>query len=206
MSFGIDYSKKERLLLEAAGVIGLSAAHAGDRVGLIGFTDRIVMDKPPRMSETLVYYLIREVYNFLSTAPVIGRETDMYCVLDFVERRFRDSCLIFIFSDFIDWEHIVNSPLLRQVNSRHEVVFVIIDDPEEFDVNIRFGSVRMKDMERDKIFTVPIRNLPKMREGLARRRDEMRRELRLLGIDSVELVYGEHISELEGFFEKRRQR
>src|SRR3989344_3284678 len=67
MDFGVKAQRKLKLMLEASGTVGLTAAHDHDKVGLVGFTDRIVMEKPVKAGYKRIYHLIREVYSFFAS-------------------------------------------------------------------------------------------------------------------------------------------
>ena len=91
--------------------------------------------------------------------------------------------------------------------SRHEVVFVILDDPEEFELKGFFGTVQVRNLEDKKdVVNVPVRHFKRIRREMLERRRKMREDLNRLGIDSVELAYGDHVNRLAGFFEERRRR
>lgn len=207
MSFKVKRSHKRRLLFDAAGSIGLTAAHLQDKVGLVGFTDKIVLAIPPMMGSDHVYYSMKKVLAFLSDPrSEAGQETDLAEAFRFVRDRLKHSGLIFTFSDFIGWEHIPDLEVFRAVAAKHEVVCVILDDPKEFDVRGFSGSIRMRDMEKGNVYTVPVRTLPKIRRELQKRREKMRAKLARLGVPSVELTYGNHLAELTGFLKERRKK
>ena len=65
----------------------------------------------------------------------------------------------------------------------------------------------MRDMEDENvIFRVPVKSLVKARKEILARRHEMMEKLRKMGIDSLELVYGDHMAKLVGFLSERRRR
>jgi len=206
MSFGIERSSKRRILFDVAGSIGLTATKDQERVGLIGFTDRIVLFHPSSVGFRHVYYLMSNVYDFLSDPRAFfGQKTDLAVAIQFLAKRLSRSSLVFIFSDFVNWEHVADLAVLRSARAKHELVFVILDDPEEFNVK-GGGSILMRDMEKNERFRVPVRSLPKVREEILACRHEMMGKLKKLGIDSLELVYGDHMEKLVGFLSERRRR
>ena len=207
MSFGVGRSSKRRILFDTAGSIGFTATKDQERVGLIGFTDRVVFFHPPKVGTGHVYHIMREVYGFLSDPRTFfGQKTDLAVAIQFLAKRLSGSSLVFVFSDFVGWEHVADLAILRSASAKHELVFVILDDPEEFNVK-GGGSILMRDMEDENvIFRVPVKSLVKARKEILARRHEMMEKLRKMGIDSLELVYGDHMAKLVGFLSERRRR
>lgn len=206
MVFGVEEPKKLCLMLEIAGTLGLTASRFQDRVGFVGFTDRIVMKEPPRLGSDYVYYFIGRAYEFLNPkGKFSGRKTNLYVLLDYLEKSLASSSLVFVISDFIGWEKIASTPIIRSLTSRHELIFIIVDDEQEFSTDgINRGIVRIKDMEEGRVVDISLRNLGKIRKEILADREEMIRKLNKVGVDSLVLTYGNHISKLESFLEGRR--
>ncbi len=212
LSSSIDFSEdkgifpKRKLLLECAGSLGLTAAHIQDRVGLIGFTDRIILDEPPRSGNNQVYYLLSRLCDFFENAPKNkSRQTDFWTVLDLIRKRSRGPTLILILSDFIGWEKIADSPFIARRNAHHEFVFLILHDPNEFSIKNRLGYVRIKNMETGDIEVVSVRKLRAMHAEALKAREAFRAKLKKTGVDSIVLTYGNHFEQLAKFFAERRE-
>ena len=61
---------KRRMLLEAIGFIGITATRYQDPLGLVGFTEKIVLNMPARSGSNNFFYLFRNVYDFLDRHSV----------------------------------------------------------------------------------------------------------------------------------------
>src|SRR3989344_2175119 len=117
LSSSIDtgiYAYKRRMLLEAIGFIGATGIRYQDPVGLIGFTDRIILNLKPRCGKMNFYHLLKTVYDFLEkndpdnkNNPV--RQTEFFAALDFIRRYFDKPCFIPIISDFVGFEKVISS-------------------------------------------------------------------------------------------------
>jgi uncharacterized protein (DUF58 family) len=204
ISFGIKEPVKEKLMLESAGTVGLTAAHNHDQVGLIGFADQIIINEPARGGERRVYYLIRRVYDFLACEDEHARRgTNFPLVLNWLSRTsYRGT--IFIFSDFVGCETIAASPIFKNVAIKHDLVCVIVDDPEEYNVRGLMGTVTLQDRESGALIKIPIRRFRKIKEEISRRRQAMQDEFKRLGVDSIVLTYGNHVGSLAALFKERR--
>ncbi|MDP2598901.1 MAG: DUF58 domain-containing protein, partial [Candidatus Liptonbacteria bacterium] len=85
--FGAETLPKRKLLLECVGILGLTAAHDQDLVGLLGFTDTIVLDEVPKGGANYVYHLLSELCGFLENVPEHERsKTDFIKSLAAVEQ------------------------------------------------------------------------------------------------------------------------
>lgn len=210
---GLDLNRR-RMLLEAIGFIGLTGVRYMDPVGLVGFTDKIVLNMPTRSGPNNFYYLLRTVYDFLDKHDLSGKEaspskTDFFIALDFIRRYFNKPCFIPVISDFVGFENVVDSPLLRHVASRHEIVFIFLDDPLEFLSAQGRGYVPLDDPESGERRVVSRKDLSEIERDLRNSRRKLRKEkLARMGIHSVVLEYasyGRHFNRLHRFFLARHK-
>ena len=206
---------KRRMLLDAIGYIGATATRYQDPIGLAGFTDKIVLDLPPRCGSNNLCYMLRNVYDFLDkhdpeNKKVLRRKTDFFVALDYIRRSFNKPCFIPIISDFVGFEKVVDSSLLKAVASKHELMFVFLDDPLEITSAQGPGFIRMEDAESGKQQIVSRRKLLELEHELRLNRRKLRKEEleRKRGIYSVVLEYsedGRHYNRLQKFFLKRHK-
>lgn len=201
---------KRRLLLETIGYIGLTGARYQDPIGLAGFTDRIVLNLPARCGQNNFYHLLMTVYDLLAERDLDGRKTpkhktDFFAALDFVRRSFNRRCFIPVISDFVGFEKVVSSSLLRTVASKHEMIFIFLDDPQEIISAGGIGYIRMNGIEGGRPRIVSRHKLAGEEKEIRAKRKELRKELRGLGVQSVVLEYGKHFNRLFRFFERRRK-
>lgn len=208
-------SNKRKLLLEALGFIGVTGVRYSDPVGLISFTDKIVLNLTPRCGANNFYYLLRVVCDFLTehdpnNKKVPKSKTDFFAALDFIRRSFNRPCFIPVISDFVDFEKVADSSLLRVVVAKHEMIFIFLDDPLEFLAAEGVGQIRMEDIESGSQSVVSRRKLHQIEKDLRERRRKLRKKLKKMGIDSIVLEYDEkrrmrHFNRLHKFFLKRQK-
>src|SRR3989338_1007395 len=222
MMFGMRYPYKLRLLFETIGNIGLTCVHAQDPMGFIGFAGNIIFDERPRVGEGPVYYLLDEMYKFFygleqdGKGPLKREGTDFKKAFDFFSLRYAGkNPFLIVISDFVGMEEFVDTQLLKDISSENEIVFLFLDDPDEFNVRswlscvfgITFGYLRIRNIETGKRSTVSIRKWRKMGKEIRQKRKVMRERLKDAGIDSMVLEYteqGKHFERLYRFFLGRR--
>lgn len=213
LSSSIDtgiYANKRRMLLEAIGFIGATGIRYQDPVGLIGFTDKITLNLRPKCGKMNFYYLLKTVYDFLEkhdpdNNKVLPRRTDFLATLDFVRRFFDKPCVIPIISDFMGFEKVITSRLFRLVASRHELIFIFLDDPEMYRAAGGMGYIKTRDVETGRITSISRRKMIKGGREIRSQRKELRKELRKMGVQSVVLEYGKHFKRLQRFFMARNK-
>lgn len=206
---GLDFIKR-RLLLETTGYIGLTGARYQDPIGFVGFTDKVVLNLPARCGQNNLYHLLKIVYDFLAERGLDDKKTpkhktDFFAALDFVRRSFNKRCFIPVISDFVGFEKIASPSLLRAVASKHEMVFLFLDDPWEFASAGGIGYIKREDIESGEQNIVSRSKLAREEKNIRAKRKELKKELMGLGIQSVVLEYDKHFNRLFRFFEKRRK-
>lgn len=213
LSSSIDtgiHAFKRRMLLETVGFIGATGVRYQDPVGLIGFADRIILNKRPRSGKMNFYHLLKTVYDFLeghdpNKRKLPARKTNFFLILDFVRRYFDKPCFIPFISDFVGFEEVFQSSLFRQVASKHELMFIFLDDPQEHLSGKGWGYLTTRDIETGRRQIISRRKMVKIEKEIRLRRKKLRKELRKMGIQSVVLEYGKHFKRLRRFFIARRK-
>ncbi len=206
---GPDLAKR-RMLLETVGYVGLTGARYQDPVGLVGFADKILLNQPARCGQNNFFHLLRTLYDFVTEEGQKGkkalpRQTDFFGVLDFVKRTLNQPCFIPVVSDFIGFEKALSSSVLRTVASRHELLFIFLDDPAEVLAAKGPGFIRIEDAETGRQLILSRNKMTKLEAELRERRKNLRRELKGMGINSVVLEYGKHFQRLHRLFMRRHR-
>ena len=217
---------KSEVAAEIAAVLALSAVRNNDRVGLIIFTDQVEHVVPPRKGRRHVLRLIRDLLAF---SPA-RRGTDIAGALDYAARLLPHRSIIFLLSDFIpeapgqgdgDGNRVTAwgergtgagsriEKTFRIVAQRHDVVAVAIEDQGEHRLPA-IGLLTVVDPETGEesvIDTASERFRTGFERLLAVERAEMRRLLRRLGIDEIDVRTDESVVKpLLGFFRRRERK
>ncbi|MBC8127961.1 MAG: DUF58 domain-containing protein [Gloeobacteraceae cyanobacterium ES-bin-144] len=119
----IALSKRE-IAAEIAAILGLSALHNGDKVGLMIFADEPILFIPPEKGSRHLLRMIREI--LVAKPEKSGTSITHAC--DFLVRTLRRKSLVFLISDFF------SDPLdkpLGKLSRKHETVAFRVIDPLE---------------------------------------------------------------------------
>ena len=153
MSASLDLGSREydkrHLVARLAATFAFSAIQNNDRVGLIGFTDRVEVFVPPRSGRKHVLAVISRV---LTHEPE-HRGTDPAAALEYLVRLHKGHGVAIVISDFVDtpgpedpaaatrFEH-----ALKFAKRRHDVVPIRVEDPVELGLPA-LGLLTVEDLE-----------------------------------------------------------
>jgi uncharacterized protein (DUF58 family) len=200
--FGTRSQFKSELVAEIAATIAFSAIRNNDKVGLMGFTDRVERLVPPRKGPRHVLRIVREVL-----APPAGpRRTSLAAALDELNRTVRRRAVVFVLSDFLDegWE----TPF-RVARRRHDVIPVVVSDSLE-EALPPVGLLEIMDRETGRTLVVDTSSRRVQREFKARqetRRAKQTAAFRKMRADPVIVRTGEPFAEaLTQYFHRREAR
>jgi len=226
--FGSRDQSKRELAAEIASVLAFSAIRNNDKVGLLLFTDEVEKFIPPRKGREHVLRVIREVLFFEPRR----RGTDLVHALEFMGRVLPHKAIAVVISDFImpvgttpssptgrlpnrgDGGVAATLPpsvqtALRMANRRHDVVAVQITDRYELELPV-LGRLILEDAETGE--TVELNTgYASSRDAFAlrqqRQNEDLARQFRSSGIDTIQLRTDEAYSAALGkFFENREKR
>ena len=207
-----EASNKALLLLDLIGNIGLTRANVRDPVGFLGFSDRIELYIKPRLGSSQVFHMAHQLFEKLNLEREFPsrRKADFSVAIDFLVSRLKTGHSLVVISDLVDF---VNDPAsidfkrLRMLASKHDMIVLILDDPEEFRVKSRLGYVRISDMETGKQTVISARKAGAIRNQIKEAQEEVKYRLKHnCGIDSVVLTPENHDDVLAEFLIARMAR
>ena len=203
---------KALLLLDLIGGIGLTRAHLRDPVGLVGFSDRIELYVRPKLGSTQVFYIAKLIFEKvqLEREYPTKRKADVSIPLNLLANRLRLRHSLVLISDLVDLineRDAIDFRLLGRLASKHDMIVLMLDDPEEFIVKSRLGYVRTANMETGEEIVFSARRAAAIRQQIEESRTSLMADLkRRAGIDSVVLTPGSHFEELTKFLMARTGR
>ena len=201
--YGSVALSKREIAAEIAAVLGFSALHNGDKVGLVIFAEETLLFIPPEKGSRHLLRMIREILIAKPTHPT----TSVAGVCDFLVRTLHRKSLVFLISDF------VAEPLDRPLGKlarKHETVALRVLDPLEKRLP-KAGKVVLIDPETGIESQVNTAN-PNLRMGYAKLMSRQQEGVSALfkkhGIDSADLTTdGDTLAELHRLLRRRsRQR
>ena len=205
-------SNKALLMLDLIGNLGLTRANVRDPVGLLGYSDRVELYMRPKLGTSQVFYMAHQIFEKLKLERQFPekRPAHLRVALDFMLARLKMRHSVILLTDLVD---MVNDPdavdykRLRTVASKHDMIVLILDDPEEFSVKSRLGYIRISNMETGKQTVISARKAGAIRRRIEETRETLQYRLKhQAGIDSAVLTPQNHIEELPKFLISRTAR
>jgi uncharacterized protein (DUF58 family) len=199
LHFGSRAILKRELAAEVAALLAFAAVRNQDRVGAALLSDRLELFLPPQRRRTHVLRLVREVLD----RPAAGG-TDLERALSAVLATLKRRSVLFVISDFVN---AACPSALKAAAARHDLVVIEVVDPRDLELPA-VGPVVLRDAETGRAALVDGRKAAaEHRERRGRERAELRRLLRGLGVDHLELRTDRpYTDRLLAFFEQRKRR
>ncbi len=200
--FGTAGQLKRDLVAEVGATLAFSAIKNNDKVGLIGFSDRIERFVKPDKGTRHVLRVIRELLTMRAT----GRGTSIRTGLEYLSQVQRRRAVVFLISDFQDEGY---ERALRIARRRHDLIPVTVTDPREIELpKARF--IEFADSETGERITVDTTSAA-FRRAFARNArigaDRRQRSFRSMNADGIDLVAGQSFVEpLTRYFRAREAR
>ena len=200
--FGSAERTKRSTAAELAAILAVSAAHNGDKVGLLMFSDKIELYVPPKSGRSHTLRLIREMLAFKPES----RGTDIDLALRESVHLLKKRSVVFLLSDLQDGRNF--EPSLKILNRKHDVIAVEVVDPADK----RWPSllpVVVEDAEtgRQIRFGGGSKSLRRLDEAFSEARRKRREICRRARVDMVEIgSNGDVLRPMISFFARRRRR
>lgn len=204
-AFGSGDRFKRDTAAEVSAALAFSAIRSGDRVGALLFTDRPEARLPARKGRRHGLRVLRDLLYFEPE----GSGTDIAAAAGILNRAVRRRATVFLVSDFLgDPPERWRRPL-RVAARRHDLIAVRVSDPTEQEIPA-VGLLTLEDAETGALVRLDTSDRS-TREAFRNRsrasREAVRRTLRDIGVDLVEVEAGESPeAPLRRFFHLRERR
>ena len=206
---------KRGLVARLAATFAFSAIRNNDRVGLIGFTDRVEVFVPPRSGRKHVLAVIQRV---LTHRPE-SRGTRIAAGLEYLARLAHGHAVAVLISDFVDalpaergreGEAEALERALKLARRRHELVAIRVEDPLELAVPA-LGLVALEDLELlgqgGGFIDLSAARAERLRRRVGDERVRLERLMQKLRLEMMSIRCGERWQEpLVSFFARRARR
>ena len=211
LDLGSVADDKRHLVARLAATFAFSAIRNNDRVGLIGFTDRVEVFVPPRKGRKHVLSVVSQV---LSHEPE-GTGTDPAVALEYLARLRKGSSVVVLISDFIASTPPAEDPrferALKLVARRHDLIPIRVEDPLDLALP-ELGLVAVEDLEASETsaprwFDLRGRRRKRYAVAVGEERRRFDRLMRRLSLPGVDIRAGDDWQKaLVGFFARRARR
>lgn len=201
--FGTVAKLKSQLAAELCSLLAFSAVKNNDKVGFIGFSDRIEKFVVPRKGLRHVLRVIREALYFKPQ----GKKTDIVGALEYLNKVTTRKTVCFIISDFYAPDF---KKMLAVANKRHDIVAITVTDPRELELP-NIGIVKLDDPEEPANSFAVDTSEPEIRreyqEKAYNRLKERERLFRSVNVDTVDVRTDiPYAKSLVRFFKARERR
>ncbi|RMG99524.1 MAG: DUF58 domain-containing protein [Deltaproteobacteria bacterium] len=146
LDLGSGAFDKRHLVARLAATFAFSAIRNNDRVGLIGFTDRVEVFVPPRKGRKHVLSVLSRILSHEPESP----GTDPAGALEYLSRLRHGTTVSIFVSDFVCDPPPGVDPrferALKIANRNHDIIPVRVEDPIEHELP-RLGLVALEDLE-----------------------------------------------------------
>ncbi len=211
LDFGSREFDKRQLVARLVATFAFSAIRNNDRVGLIGFSDRVELFVPPRSGRKHVLAVVHQV---LTHQPQ-SRGTRLASALEAMARMRKSGAVVVLISDFVEAlrgaEGVVFERALKLVRRRHDVIPVRVEDPAEKALP-PLGLVAMEDLELlglggDGFYDLSRGRAARYGEAVARDRNELEALLMRLRLELMSVETGGAWQQaMIEFFQRRARR
>jgi uncharacterized protein (DUF58 family) len=200
--YGSVHLSKREIAAETAAVLGFSALHNGDKVGLLVFANEPILYIPPEKGSRHLLRMIREILVAKPAEP----GTSVAAACDFLVRTLRRKSVVFLISDF--YSESLDKPL-GKLSKKHESIALRVSDRLESKLP-KAGKVVMIDPETGFETLINTSNAS-LRMGyaklMARQQEGVAALFKKHGIDSAELLTdGDTLAALHQLLKKRSRR
>jgi uncharacterized protein (DUF58 family) len=143
MSLGSSAYSKREALTYISGSILFSAIADQINTGFMAFADRVLMTARPKRTRGAAWNVLQEAWALSPSS----RKTLMIPAIRELSRTLKRMSVIFIVSDFVTDDHVLESPELGQLAAHHDVIAVVPEDRAETSLPPGAAYVHVRDVE-----------------------------------------------------------
>jgi uncharacterized protein (DUF58 family) len=137
-----EHSKREALTYISASIL-FSAIADQINTGFLAFADRVLASIAPKRTRGAAWSMLEQCWSLSSPA----RTTMMLPAIRHLTATLKRMSVIFIVSDFVTGDTVLESPELAQLAARHDVIAVVPEDRSEVGLPPGGGYVQLRDLE-----------------------------------------------------------
>jgi uncharacterized protein (DUF58 family) len=143
MSLGSAAHSKREALTYISGSILFSAISDQINTGFLAFADRVLLSTTPKRTRSAAWAVLQQAWALAPTA----RTTLMLPAVRHLAATLKRMSVIFIVSDFVTGDRVLESAELRQLSARHDVIAVVPEDRAETELPAGSGYLQVRDLE-----------------------------------------------------------
>ena len=130
---------KAEYIAELVSALSQGVLGAGDSVGLVLFSNKIIKDLRPQQGMAQYYSMLRDISNTSN----YGGYSDVNLVLDYAFKKINSGALVILVSDFI--YGLKSENLLKLAAKKFDLIFMMVRDPRDLTFPEGSGEVLLED-------------------------------------------------------------
>ena len=150
MMLGSSAHSKREALTYISGSILFSAISDQINTGFMAFSDRVLMATRPKRTRGAAWTVLQQAWDLSSSS----RRTLMLPAVRELAGTLKRMSVVFIVSDFLTDDNVLESPELSQLAAHHDVIAVVPEDRAETSLPPGSGYLHIRDMESGRRLTV----------------------------------------------------
>ena len=143
MALGSTHHSKREALMFITGSLLFSALSTQINTGFLAFSERVVVDSPPRRSRAAAWAVLQQCW----AASTGSGRTALGPMVDHLLATLRRQSIVVLVSDFLTDEALFDGRALAMLAARYEVIAVIPEDPFERELPAGPGVLQVRDLE-----------------------------------------------------------
>jgi len=143
MTLGSREHSKREALTYISGSILFSALSDQINAGFMAFADRVLMSAPPRRTRAAAWTVLEQAWALKPSSS----KTLMLPVVRHLTTALKRMSVVFIVSDFVTDDNVLESPELALLAAKHDLIAVVPEDSAETQLPPGSGYVHMRDVE-----------------------------------------------------------
>ena len=150
MALGSSAHSKREALTYISGSILFSAISDQINTGFMAFSDRVLLATRPKRTRESAWNVLEEAWALSPSS----RKTLMLPAVRELSRSLKRMSVVFIVSDFVTDDDVLESSELAQLAAHHDVIAVVPEDRAETTLPPGGGYVHLRDLETGRRVTV----------------------------------------------------
>jgi uncharacterized protein (DUF58 family) len=150
MALGSSAHSKREALTYISGSILFSAISDQINTGFMAFSDRVLLATRPKRTRASAWNVLEEAW---ALSPA-SRKTLMLPAIRELSRSLKRMSVVFIVSDFVTDDNVLESSELAQLAAHHDLIAVVPEDRAETALPAGGGYVHLRDLETGRRVTV----------------------------------------------------
>jgi uncharacterized protein (DUF58 family) len=183
MSLGTTKHSKRDTMTFITGSILFSALSDQINTGFVAFGDRVLLSTQPKRTRAAAWSVLEQAWALEPSAS----KTLMVPLVTHLARTLKRMSLIFIVSDFVTGDDVLNSPALAHLAHKHDVVAVVPEDRAETELPAGSGYLHLRDVESGRRVSVGLGTQARARyaDAVQERRESLARAFYRVPMDHV---------------------